>query len=300
MKKHVYRPEVYYNVFGKELPILTVSPGDRVITSTADAHGVDGNLKQVASRPNPLTGPFYIETAEPGDTLIVDLESLLPNRNSGWSSSIISPDVVDPSYVKELDEKDYIEWNIDCKREIISISRADVGIRHFSFPLRPMLGCIGVAPTKGQKLSAMTSAEHGGNMDYRGFCEGARVYLPVFTEGALLFIGDGHALQGDGELGGNGVEVSLNVQFSVNIIKGRQISWPRGENNNYIFTVGNARPLMQAVQHAITEMIRWLKTKYNLENISLSLLMSQCVEFDLGNVFDPAYTAVCKIPKSYI
>lgn len=300
MKKHVYRPEQYYTLFGKELPVLTVSPGDSVVTSTVDAHGFDNNLKQVASRSNPLTGPFYIETAEPGDTLVVDLESLLPNRNTGWSTSVISHDVVDPFYVKELDEKDYVEWNIDCEKKIISIARADIGIHHLSFPLRPMLGCIGVAPPGGQKLSTLTSAEHGGNMDYRGFREGVRVYLPVFSEGALLFVGDGHAMQGDGELGGSGVEVSFNVQFSVNIIKNRQIGWPRGEDSIYIFTVGNARPLMHAVQHATTEMIRWLKTKYNLEKISVSLLMSQCAEFDLGNVFDPAYTAVCKIPKSYI
>jgi acetamidase/formamidase len=300
MKKHVYRPKLYYSLFGKELPVLTIAPGDSVTTSTVDAHGFDNNLEQVASRSNPLTGPFYIETAEPGDMLVVDLESLLPNRNTGWSSSVISHDVVDPSYVKELDEKDYVEWNIDCEKKIVTIARADIGIHHLSFPLQPMLGCIGVAPVRGQKVSSMTSAEHGGNMDYWGFREGVRVYLPVFSEGALLFVGDGHAIQGEGELGGSGVEVSFNVRFSVNIIKNRQIGWPRGENSNYIFTVGNARPLMNAVQHATTEMIRWLKSEYNLDKISVSLLMSQCVEFDLGNVFDPAYTAVCKIPKSYI
>ena len=104
MKKHVYCPELYYGLFGKEFPVLNVSPGDSVTTSTVDAHGFDSNLKQVASRSNPLTGPFYIETAEPGDTLVVDLESLLPNRNTGWSTSVISHDVVDPSFVKELDE----------------------------------------------------------------------------------------------------------------------------------------------------------------------------------------------------
>jgi acetamidase/formamidase len=134
-------------------------------------------------------------------------------------------------------------------------------------------------------------------MDYRGFTTGTTVYFPVFVRGALLHVGDGHALQGDGEIIGTGIEISFDVRFTVRIIKKKRIFWPRGENAEYIFTVGNARPLDQCVQHATTEMMRWLASDYGLDGRAASLLLGQCVRYDLGNMFDPAYTMVCKVPK---
>jgi acetamidase/formamidase len=166
--------------------------------------------------------------------------------------------------------------------------------------MAPMLGCFGVAPPGGQAISTATSGEYGGNMDYRGFISGVTVYFPVFVPGALLFVGDGHALQGDGEIVGTGIEISMDVEFRVRLIKNRRIGWPRGENAQYIFTVGNARPLDQAVQHATTEMIQWLQTDYDLDPLSISLLLGQVVQYDLGNIFDPAYTMVCKLPKQVL
>ncbi len=126
------------------------------------------------------------------------------------------------------------------------------------------------------------------------------MYFPVFVPGALLHLGDGHALQGHGEIGGTGIEISFNVQFTVRLIKGKHIGWPRGENDEYIFTAGNARPLDQALQHATTEMMRWLQEDYGLDALGASLLLSQCVEYEVGNVFDPAYTMICKIPKKLL
>jgi len=128
-----------------------------------------------------------------------------------------------------------------------------------------MLGCFGVAPPGGQAISTDTSAEHGGNMDYRGFVTGVTAYFPVFAPGALFHLGDGHAVQGDGEIVGTGIEVSCDVQFTVRLLKGYRIGWPRGENADYIFSVGNARPLDQALQHATTEMVRWLAADYGLD-----------------------------------
>jgi len=133
-------------------------------------------------------------------------------------------------------------------------------------------------------------------MDYRGFAAGVMVYLPVFVPGALLHLGDGHAVQGDGEIAGTGIEVSCDVQFSVRLRKGALIHWPRGENAREIFTVGNARPLDQALQHATTEMCRWLRDDFGLDERALGLLLGQGVEYAVGNVFDPAYTMVCTMP----
>ena len=164
-----------------------------------------------------------------------------------------------------------------------------------------MLGCFGVAPAGGQAISTATSAEHGGNMDYNGFVSGVTVYFPVVVPGALFFLGDGHAVQGDGEIAGTGIEISCDVQFTVGLQKGKKITWPRGENADSIFTVGNARPLDQCVQHATSEMIRWLTSAdYGMDATAANTLLGQCVEYNLGNIFDPAFTMVCKMKKKWL
>jgi acetamidase/formamidase len=191
-------------------------------------------------------------------------------------------------------------WEIDNAAGTTTLATPDTKLGRLTLPMAPMLGCFGVAPPGGQAISTATSGEYGGNMDYRGFISGVTVYFPVFVPGALLFVGDGHALQGDGEIVGTGIEISMDVEFRVRLIKNRRIGWPRGENAQYIFTVGNARPLDQAVQHATTEMIQWLQTDYDLDPLSISLLLGQVVQYDLGNIFDPAYTMVCKLPKQVL
>jgi acetamidase/formamidase len=163
-----------------------------------------------------------------------------------------------------------------------------------------MLGCFGVAPARGQAISTATSGTHGGNMDYRGFRQGATIYFPVAVSGALLFVGDGHAVQGDGEISGTGIETSFDVELTVRLLKGKSITWPRAEDDQFIMAIGNARPLDQALQHATTEMARWLQEDYGLDVRGTALLLSQCVRYDIGNVFDPAYTVVCKVEKSQI
>jgi acetamidase/formamidase len=137
-------------------------------------------------------------------------------------------------------------------------------------------------------------------MDYRGLVAGVTVYFPVFVPGGLLFMGDGHAVQGDGEIVGTGIEVSFDVEFTVKLLKGKKINWPRAENEGYIMTMGNARPLDQALQHATTEMIRWLLEDFKMDASAIHILMGQCVEYDVGNVYDPAYTMVCKLRKDLI
>lgn len=169
-----------------------------------------------------------------------------------------------------------------------------------SIPLAPMVGCFGVAPPDGQTIATTTSGQYGGNMDYPGFTAGATVYLPVFVQGALFFIGDGHAAQGDGEIAGTGIETSFDVQFTVRILKGKAIAWPRGEDSDYIFTIGNARPVEQALQHATTEMCRWLHDDYGFDDYSLGVVLGQCVRYDVGNVVDPAYTIACKVAKKLL
>ena len=161
-----------------------------------------------------------------------------------------------------------------------------------------MLGCVAVAPPGRQHISTATSGPFGGNMDYNGVVEGVTLCFPVFAPGALFHLGDGHALQGDGEMDGTGVEVSMDVTFTLGLVKGKTIAWPRIENSMHVMTVGNARPLDQCVQHATTEMVRWLQEDFGLDTLTVHALMGQAVEYDIGNVFDPAYTMVCKMSKA--
>ena len=297
MTTHHFQPERYHTTIGWHEPVLHIAPGDTVVTTTVDAGGQDANEVQATPGGNPQTGPFFIEGAEPGDTLVVKIERITPNRPRGYAASVVSANVVDPEFVRELPPRRSVYWSVDVERGLVAPLDASGPLASVQLPLAPMLGCFGVGPVGGQAISTATSAEHGGNMDYRVFAAGTTVYFPVFAPGALFHLGDGHATQGDGEIVGTGVEISCEVQFSVDLQKGKTIGWPRGETSEHIFTVGNARPLDQALQHATTEMIRWLCSDYSFDVESASSLLGQAVEYDVGNVFDPAYTVVCKVPK---
>lgn len=300
MATHHFEPTVYHVAIGAHEPVIHIDSGDTVITTTVDAGGVDAAGEQVTEGGNPQTGPFYINDAAPGDTLAIHFDRLVPNRKMGRTSTVIAPHVLDAQYVaSDLPENGRGDWEIDLDKWTATLVSPETSLGRLTLPLEPMAGCFGVAPPRQQAISTATSSTHGGNMDYRGFCEGVTMYLPVFVEGALFHIGDGHAVQGDGEIVGTGIEISFDVQFTVNVIKGKEIGWPRAENDDYILTAGNARPLDQCVQHATTEMVRWLN-ELGLEGNTPHILLGQCVEYDMGNVYDPAYTMVCKVKKSIL
>jgi amidase len=300
MTFHHITPTRFHTTLGPHEPILRVADVDTVITKTIDAHGADWQGEQVATKPNPQTGPFFVEGAAPGDTLTVRFDRLTPIRDWGFTSNVLAPDVVEARFARELPARDWIRWRIDAARGTATLETHAGALGAFTVPLQPMVGCFGVAPSGGQAISTATSGPHGGNMDYRGFCEGVTVYLPVSAPGALFFIGDGHAVQGDGEIVGTGVETAFEMQFTFQVIKGKQIRWPRGEDAGAIFTVGNARPLELALQIATTEMVHWLREDYGLDLHAASLLLGQCVRYDIGNVYDPAYTVACRLAKQWI
>jgi len=298
MATHRFEPALYHSTLGPHAPVLTVASGDTVATTTVDAHGMDASGAQVAARGNPQTGPFFILGAEPGDMLSVRLDRLRPNRRVGWSATVIAPNVLDPESVKGTPDAAQARWEVDLAAGTVTLLEPDTALGRLVLPLEPMVGCFGVAPPRGQAISTATSSAHGGNMDYRGFREGVTVHFPVFVPGALFHIGDGHAVQGDGEVVGTGVEISFDVEFTVRLTKRKTIHWPRAESADAIMTVGNARPLDQCVQHATTEMVRWLVDDYGLDARGAHLLLGQAVRYDLGNIYDPAYTMVCRMPRA--
>ncbi|MEI9811625.1 MAG: acetamidase/formamidase family protein [Acidobacteriota bacterium] len=299
-----FEPKVFYNTYSSaHEPALKIKSGDHVVTYTIDASGADSAGKQRTRGPNPQTGPFYIEGAEPGDTLVVHIVRLEANRSTGYSGTLLAPYTADPLFLRRealRDPKQAI-WQIDKAKGIVSIEPGDTykGPR-IELPLRPMLGCVGTAPANKAAILTTYPDNFGGNMDYNGMGAGVTLMLPVFEPGALLFLGDGHARQGDGEVLGNAIETSLDVEFSVELLKKKQINWPRLENQDYIMVLGSSRAVNEALQHSTTELLHWLMDSYGFDERGASLLLGQAMEYEVSNVVDPEFTIVAKMRKRYL
>ena len=300
MTTHRFSPTVFYNTIGSHPTALTIASGDSVVTETIDAGGTDANGTSRTNGPNPMNGPIFVEGAVPGDVLRVSIDAMRPTRPTGWTISVLAANVVDPEAVRGLPPRQRTNWAIDRNALTVQLAEPVAGLEGFVLPLEPMIGCFGVAPMLGQAISTATSGEFGGNMDYRLFGPGTTVWLPVAAPGALFFLGDCHAVQGDGEIVGTGVETTFEVTVTLTVEKRASIVWPRGETADDIFTVGNARPLDQALQHATTEMLTWLTTDFGLSKTAASHLLGQVVRYDVGNVFDPAYTMACRVAKKWL
>lgn len=300
MPTHSFAPTRFYNSIGSHEPAMSVGDGDTVVTETLDAHGFDRHGKKRADGPNPMTGPFSVSGAEPGDALRIRIDRIAMTRPTGWTFQVLSPNVVNPSAVARFPQRQVTDWNIDLASQRARLAKPPAALRDWSVAVKPMIGCFGVAPAMGQAISTATSGPYGGNMDYRGFGAGVEVMFPVSAPGGLFFLGDVHAAQGDGEIVGTGIETSAEVQFTVDIVKKKLIGWPRGSTASAIFTIGNARPLDQALQHATTEMLDWLMQDYGLDEVAASHVMGQAVRYDIANVFNPAYSVVCRIGREWL
>src|SRR5215467_12288668 len=240
-------PDRFYHTFSHTNPVFVrIKPGEVVSTKTLDSGGQNERNEQLAIPSNPLTGPFYIEGAEPGDALAVTLRRVRLNRNWGYSAYrlglfSLSADYVEGIYpnrykpdVARKGRDNVLPWDIDLARNTVHLREPVSGKVKLEFPARPMLGCIGVAAPGDFAPTSAPSGNYGGNLDYNEIGEGATVILPVFHPGALLFLGDGHALMADGEPTGTGVETSMDVEFSVDMRKTPQVSGPRVETADYL------------------------------------------------------------------
>ena len=299
MTTHRFIPTAWHNVLGTLPPALTIESGDIVVTETIDANGWDKSNAKVANGPNPMNGPIAVAGAEPGDSLRVEILDMTPNRATGWTRGALAENVVNPGFVPHLPSRERVTWLIDRNAQTARLENSPAALADMVFPLAPMIGCFGVAPSGGQAFSTATSGPNGGNMDYRRFGPGTSVRFPVSVPGALFFVGDCHALQGDGEIVGTGIETSYEVTVRLTIDK-RGVNWPRGETERDIFTIGNARPLEEALQYATTEMVVWLHEEHGLDVAAASHLLGQAVRYDIGNVYDPAFTVACRLSKQWL
>jgi amidase len=300
---HRFTPTQFYTTYSfAHPPALRIKPGDRVITRTIDAAGVDWTGTAVSPGGNPQTGPIFVEGAEPDDLLVVRIEKIEPNRTTGYSGSLLAPYAVTPQAIAARTDREpkRIIWNIDKGRDVVTLDSADLTPAHLELPLRPMLGCLAVAPARKEAIAAITPGNFGGNMDYAGMTAGVTLMLPVYEPGALLFLGDGHARMGDAEAAGTGVETSMDVELTVTLVKKKPIAWPRLENDTHIMVLGSARPLLEAFQLATAEMQKWLMADYGFSERGASTFMGQALEYEIANVVDPNFTVVAKLRKSVL
>jgi acetamidase/formamidase len=291
--------------FGGFPPVATVHAGDTIETNTVDS---DGNAAKAAgfkvSGFNPLTGPFAIAEAQPGDTLAVRFLAIDVDGNEGYGD-------VDPEFGGALNSNHYtpmlgknipkLAWvyPIDKAANVATFNAKDSKFS-VKIPLHPFLGCVGVAPADGETRTSLVPAEFGGNMDASEASAGNTLYLPVNVAGALLFLGDGHAAMGDGEIAGTAIEVSTHVRFRVDVIKHQVIHWPRFENDDYIMAAGIYRPMDDAIRIALTELIHWIHDRYGLSDLDAYELLSKTAEIHVAEMVDPNYVVIAKINKKFL
>ena len=191
-------------------------------------------------------------------------------------------------------------WRLDRDRKTATTTLPDSRMKQITIDLQPMLGRVAVAPDGEEAFDGIWPGDFGGNMDAPEVREGTTVYLPIFHDGAYLYFGDGHARQGHGEVAGTGLETSMDVILEIDVIKGKQIKWPRLEDKDHIMVVGSARPLMDAFRIAHVELIEWLAADYGFDKLDAYALLGQVGESSIANVVDPLYSVVAKFPKRFL
>ena len=315
---HRLEPIHYWFTFGPNPPALRVKPGDSLMARTRDARGFDEEMQPLPvemkqhsentkyRESNPLVGPIYVEGAEVGDALAVNIRRIRLNRPSAWSRFMIRFG----SFTGEgpgrslllnppLEERQF-EWRLDLQRMVGVLDLPQSRLARAEIPLRPFLGCIGVAPNFGRVEMSLTPGEYGGNMDYPEITEGTTLYLPVWVKGAYLAFGDAHAAQGDGEICGVALETTAEVVVEIGLEKGKKISWPRLDDGEHIAAIGSTRPLDDCVRLAHVELLDWLEADYGFDRWEAFQLLSQVGSMRVGNVVDPNYTVAARFPKRYL
>lgn len=299
-QRHDFVPTVFYRRFSPEnKPVLTVAPGDTIHTTTVDAGGTDEKGVTRVLGGNPETGPFYIQSAAPGDTLVVHFTRIRLNRDWAISDDGIVDRATDSDLaVKIKDGWKDVRWHLDVARGIGSPEKPKEHLKNYSVPLRPMLGCVATAVSPAQAPPGTgDSGRFGGNLDFNEIVEGATVYLPVSNPGALLYVGDGHAAQGDGELNGNALETSMDVEFTVDVIPGKRIRSPRVESATHIMAVGLGGSLEDALREATGSMADWLNEDYQLTPSEVAQVLGSAAEYRISEVADRNAGIVLKLSK---
>jgi acetamidase/formamidase len=296
--------------FGGAPPIHRVEPGTILEVFTEDCYAgrvrSSEDLASVACpspHRNPQTGPFFVEGAEPGDTIALHFISIEPARDWAVSTTVpyfgaLTSTRLTASLQAPLPEVVWI-WDVDTQQRTCTF-RARDSATQVTLPLDPMHGTVGVAPAGLEVRSSLVPGPHGGNMDTPEMRAGVTCYLGVNVAGGLFSLGDGHARQGEGETCGVAVECAMDSVILVDLIKDRRTPWPRLESDTHIMSAGSARPLEDAFRIAQHDLVTWVAERCALSVLDAYQLLSQIVESPLANVCDASYTSVAKVRKDWL
>ena len=311
-----FDPRIFYYTFGAHPPALCIEPGERVETWTVDSDNRDaaGVLLPREQRQagagllegNPVTGPFAIAGAEPGDTLVVHWESIVLSRDDAFGAvqahlAVLGDDMrfIGPTGLKPPIEGRRYDWRLDRPRGTARLDLPRSRIGGVEIPTHPFLGCVGVAPRWGESIHTVDAGQHGGNLDCAELRTGAVLHLPVNVPGALLMFGDAHAAQGDGEIAGGALETTARVRFWCEVLKGGGLRWPRLLNDDWLLTLASGRPLIDVLRIAWVEMVLWLEGEYGYDRWDALHVLSQVGQVRVCNAVSPAYTVAAKFPRRY-
>lgn len=290
--------QAYYYAGNK--PGIHIFPGDIVHTWAPDSGGTDKNLKRVALGGDANIGPIYVEGALPGDTLVVHLIKIAPNRATARQGSRIQQFAITPAYslAARYDQRFNGEWQVQNPDGYATLTDPTPALKNFRIKMNPMLGCISVAPPGFEAYNGTHLGPYGGNLDYNGVVSGTTMFFPVFHPGALFGFGDGHAAMGDGEVTQTGLETSMAVDFSVEVIKGYQTQGVREEDSDYLISFGVAGSLQEALKVSTAQLATWIKHDYGLSDSEVALFLGAVMQYEVTELVDPEFDVVSKVPKS--
>ena len=296
---HLTREQTHNKWSRDILPVLRVPSGAVIEVETEEA--TDGQLtaaSTAADIPNvafdpihPLTGPVFVQDAQPGDVLAVTLHEIEVG-DWGWAA-------VFPGFgflADEFDEPWLRTWRFEPGQAVARFNE------RIAIPLRPFAGVMGVAPATDSMLSTIPPRANGGNMDNRHLVAGTTVYFPVFVEGALFSIGDTHAAQGDGEVSGTGIEAPMRIVYEVNVLKGgRKIEEPQYETAREYAVTAFATTIDEAAKKATRYMIDYLVREHGLTRTEAYVLCSLAADLKISEVVDVPHVLVSMhIPKAVL
>ncbi len=294
-----FTPTAAQPTFAVRDPVLRITPPTVLISNT----NFGAYFTEEGGAFPGEVGPIYVEGVTTNDVLVVEIISIKPNHD--LAASRISPDFGGLSADRRvrilndpIPSRRYL-WRIDAERMVATTELPGSSMKTVEIDLQPMLGRVAVAPRGEEAFGGLWPGDFGGNMDAPEVREGTTVYLPVFHDGAYFYFGDAHARQGHGEIGGTGLETSVDVVLRLDVLKGKTIDWPRLEDDEYIMVAGSARPLIDAFRLAHVELVEWLE-EYGFDRWDAYSLLAQVSEATVANIVDPAYTVVAKFPKRYL
>jgi amidase len=288
--RRIPRTDRVFSYSAEHSPCARVTPGETILVETKNAFGDQtfepGETLQSLSLEgaDPLTGPLFVEGAEPGDSLAVTIEHI---------------ETVGPGMQGVIPDFGILDWRSDLPLYFFMPEDGEIPwLRGIRFPLRPNLGAMGVAPAEGS-IPSIWPGDHGGNMDTKYVCAGSTVFFPVFHPGALLVLGDCHQIQGDGELCGVAPETDAEVTLRVDVLKGKTIRRPRIMTAARFMTIASAETLEEAVKVAVRDAIDILVKEKGLTEDEAYLLITVKADIEICQVVDPLMTVRVAMDRDF-